>query len=99
FVITLTRRGVIKKTSLLEYRNFREKGIMGVKILDEDQLLTATLTDGERELLIATKLGQSIRFDEKQVRPMGRVSTGVKAIALEGDDEVVGLAVTEPERT
>jgi DNA gyrase subunit A len=71
---------------------------MGVKIADEDQLLTATLTDGGRELLIATKSGQSIRFDEKQVRAMGRVSTGVKAIALEGDDQVVGLAVTEPDR-
>jgi DNA gyrase subunit A len=99
FVITLTRRGIIKKTSLLEYRTLREKGILGVKIADEDQLLTAALTDGERELLIATKLGQSIRFDEKQVRPMGRVSTGVKAITLEEGDEVVGLAVTEPERT
>jgi DNA gyrase subunit A len=99
YVITLTRGGIIKKTSLLEYRNFREKGIMGVKIADEDQLLTAALTDGERELLIATKQGQSIRFDEKQVRAMGRVSTGVKAIALEPGDEVVGLAVTEPDRT
>jgi DNA gyrase subunit A len=99
FVITLTRRGIIKKTNLIEYRTLREKGIMGVKIADEDQLLTATLTDGERELLIATKHGQSIRFDEKQVRGMGRVSTGVKAIALEDGDEVVGLAVTEPERT
>jgi DNA gyrase subunit A len=99
FVITLTRGGIIKKTSLLEYRTLREKGIMGVKIADEDQLLTAALTDGERELLIATKQGQSIRFDEKQVRAMGRVSTGVKAIALENDDQVVGLAVTEPDRT
>ncbi|HEY3494714.1 MAG TPA: DNA gyrase subunit A [Polyangiaceae bacterium] len=99
FVTTLTRGGQIKKTEVTEYQNYRDKGIIGVKIADDDTLLTATVTDGNQEFLIATKQGQSIRFHEQQVRPMGRPAGGVKAIELEGPDEVVGLARTEPERT
>jgi DNA gyrase subunit A len=99
FVTTLTRGGQIKKTEVVEYQNYREKGIIGVKIADDDQLLTAAVTDGKQEFLIATKLGQSIRFHEQQVRPMGRPAAGVKAIELGERDEVVGLACTEAERT
>ncbi len=98
FVTTLTRRGQIKKTSVLDYQNFREKGIIGVKIADDDQLLTAAVTDGNAEFLLATKSGKSIRFDEQQVRAMGRNTSGVKAIELDDSDEVVGLAFTEAER-
>ncbi len=98
YVTTLTRRGQIKKTSILDYQNYRQSGIIGVKVADDDQLLTATVTDGTREFLIATKKGKSIRFDESQVRSMGRNTGGVKAIELDDDDEVVGLATTEPER-
>ena len=61
-------------------------------------LLDAAVTDGEREFLIATKKGKSIRFDEQQVRTMGRSAAGVKAIEVDDDDEVVGMGVTEPER-
>jgi DNA gyrase subunit A len=99
FVTTLTRGGQIKKTEVVEYQNYREKGIIGVKIADDDQLLTAAVTDGNQEFLIATKQGQSIRFHEQQVRSMGRGAAGVKAIELADGDEVVGLARTEPERT
>jgi DNA gyrase subunit A len=98
FVVTITRKGQIKKTELDEYENFREKGIIGVKVDDGDQLLYAALTDGSREVLIATKLGQSIRFPEEQVRPMGRASYGVKGIDLGEGDEVVGLEVSDPDR-
>ena len=98
FVATITRKGQIKKTELVEYENFREKGIIGVKIEEGDQLLSAAMTDGEREFLIATKLGQSIRFPESQVRPMGRATVGVKAIDVGDDDEVVGILVTETGR-
>jgi DNA gyrase subunit A len=98
FVVTLTRRGQIKKTELTEYENFREKGIIGVKVEDNDQLLSAALTDGTREFLIATKQGQSIRFPEEQVRPMGRSTMGVRAIDVSDDDQVVGMIVTETER-
>jgi DNA gyrase subunit A len=98
FITTLTRGGQIKKTSVIEYENYRTSGIIGVKIADDDQLLTAVVTDGTRDLLIATKNGKCIRFDEAQVRPMGRNTSGVKAIELEEGDEVVGLTATDEER-
>ncbi len=98
YVVTLTKLGQIKKTELDEYENFREKGIIGVKVEDGDRLLSAAKTDGTREFVIATKQGMSIRFPESQVRPMGRATMGVKAIDVSEGDEVVGLAVTEAER-
>jgi len=98
YVTTLTRLGQVKKTSVIDYQNVREKGIIGVKINDDDHLLAAAATDGSRELLIATRKGKSIRFDEQQVRPMGRAAMGVKAIELDEDDAVVALAITDPER-
>jgi len=99
YVITLTHQGKIKKTPLLDYKNFREKGIIGVRIEENDRLLTAAITDGTRDLLIGTRQGKSIRFPEEQVRPMGRNTAGVKGIELEDDDRVVGLAVSDPERS
>jgi DNA gyrase subunit A len=99
FVVTLTKKGQIKKTEVDEYENFREKGIIGVKVDEGDQLLNAALTDGTRDVLIATKGGQSIRFPEEQVRPMGRATHGVKGIDLGESDEVVGLEVTDPSLT
>ncbi|HVR21505.1 MAG TPA: DNA gyrase subunit A [Polyangiaceae bacterium] len=99
YVTTITRGGQIKKTEVTDYENYREKGIIGVKIADDDTLLTATVTDGQQEFLLATKQGQSIRFHEQQVRPMGRNAGGVKAIELAEGDEVVGLARTEPDRS
>jgi DNA gyrase subunit A len=98
YVTTLTRGGQIKKSSVVDYQNVREKGIIGVKINDDDQLLAAAATDGSREFLIATRKGKCIRFDEQQVRPMGRASMGVKAIEIDEDDTVVALAITDPER-
>jgi len=98
FIVTVTRRGQIKKTEVTDYENFREKGIIGVKIEDGDALLGATLTDGKREILVATKNGQSIRFPEEQVRAMGRATVGVRAIDVSEDDAVVGMAVTDENR-
>ncbi|MFO0757664.1 MAG: DNA gyrase subunit A [Byssovorax sp.] len=98
FVVTLTRRGQIKKTALNEYENYRDKGIIGVKIDEGDQLLSAAITDGTRELVIATRAGMSIRFSETDVRPIGRATMGVKGIELDGDDVVVGLCVSEAGR-
>jgi DNA gyrase subunit A len=94
YIVTLTARGQIKKTEVTDYGNFREKGIIGVKIDDGDRLLSAALTDGTRDVVVATRQGMSIRFDEKQVRPMGRATVGVKAIDLSEGDEVVGLGIT-----
>jgi DNA gyrase subunit A len=98
FVVTLTKLGQIKKTELDEYENFREKGIIGVKVDDGDNLLYAALTDGTRDVLIATKNGQSIRFPEDQVRPMGRATHGVRGIDIAEGDEVVGLVVSDAAR-
>jgi len=98
FVVTLTKLGQIKKTELDEYENFREKGIIGVKVDEGDQLLYAALTDGTRDVLIATKNGQSIRFPEEQVRPMGRATHGVRGIDISEGDEVVGLVVSDAAR-
>jgi DNA gyrase subunit A len=93
YVVTLTTRGQVKKTELIEYENYREKGIIGVRIEDNDQLLSAAITDGTRELLIATRQGMSIRFSERQVRSTGRATMGVKGIDVEEGDQVVGLCV------
>ena len=98
FVTTLTRGGQIKKTSVLDYQNYRASGIIGVKIGEDDQLLVASVTDGTQDLLIATKSGKCIRFDEQQVRPMGRNTAGVKAVELEEGDTAVGMTTTDPER-
>jgi len=99
FIVTITKNGQIKKTEVDEYENFREKGIIGVKVDDGDELLSAAVTDGTSELLIATKGGQSIRFPEEQTRPMGRATHGVKGIDLAEGDEVVGLEVSDPLRS
>jgi DNA gyrase subunit A len=98
YVTTLTQGGQIKKTSVLDYQNYRASGIIGVKIGEDDQLLVASVTDGTQDLLIATKNGKCIRFDEQQVRPMGRNTAGVKAVELEDSDAVVGMTTTDPER-
>lgn len=93
FIVTITESGQIKKTAVEDYSNYREKGIIGVKIEDGDRLLAASITDGTRDLIIATKGGVSIRFNEAQVRPMGRSAMGVKGITLSEGDTVVGLCV------
>ncbi len=94
YVVTLTKNGIIKKTALSEYENYREKGIIGVRIEEGDQLLSAAITDGTRELLIGTRGGMSIRFSEDEVRSTGRPTMGVKGIELEEGDYVVGLCVS-----
>ena len=94
FVVTLTTRGQIKTTEITEYENYREKGIIGVRIEEGDQLLSAALTDGAREMVIATRGGMSIRFPEDQVRPTGRATMGVKGVELDEGDIVVGLCVS-----
>jgi DNA gyrase subunit A len=98
-IVTLTKKGQIKKTEVVEYQNFREKGIIGVRIEESDELLSATVTDGTREFIIATRGGMSIRFPEEQVRATGRATMGVKAIELAEGDDVVGLSVTDDSRT
>ncbi|MGV3630272.1 MAG: DNA gyrase subunit A [Bacteroidota bacterium] len=92
FIIMCTKEGIIKKTSLEAYSRPRVNGINAITIRDNDELLEAKLTDGTNEMVIATKSGRAIRFNEAKVRPMGRNASGVKAVTLQSEkDEVVGM--------
>lgn len=99
YIIMATREGIVKKTDLMAYSNPRASGIIACGISDGDRLITAKITDGESSVFLATKQGSAIRFDEKQVRPMGRVATGVTGIRLDKDDSVVGMEVLQKEGT
>ena len=91
YVLMVTRKGVIKKTSLADFQNIRTNGIIAINIDDGDQLLDVVLTDGTKRIFIATHNGLAIRFDEKNVRPMGRATRGVRGIDLRPDDYVVSV--------
>jgi DNA gyrase subunit A len=91
YVLLVTRKGVIKKTSLADFQNIRSNGIIAINIDDGDQLLDVVLTDGTKRIFIATHNGLAIRFDEKNVRPMGRATRGVRGIDLRPDDYVVSV--------
>jgi DNA gyrase subunit A len=91
YVVMVTRKGVIKKTSLADFQNIRTNGIIAINIDAGDELLDVVLTDGTKRIFIATHDGQAIRFDEKNVRPMGRATRGVRGIDLRKDDYVVSL--------
>ena len=93
FVVMATRNGVIKKTSLSAFSNPRRVGINAMGIPEDDQLIEARITDGTCDILMATRLGQAIRFPEGKVRAMGRSAYGVRGIALGKKDRVVGMVV------
>ncbi|MDQ6891649.1 MAG: DNA gyrase subunit A [Acidobacteriota bacterium] len=89
FLVFATKRGQIKKTPLSAYSNVRSGGIIAINIEVGDELLSVRITDGTRQIFIGTHLGQGIRFSEKDVRPMGRDTTGVRGISLRGDQDYV----------
>ncbi len=91
YVVMVTRKGVIKKTSLDNFQNIRTNGIIAINVDEGDELLDVILTDGTKRIFIATHNGQAIRFDEKKVRPMGRATRGVRGINLRPDDFVVSV--------
>ncbi len=91
YVVMVTRKGVIKKTALSDFQNIRSNGIIAINIDEGDELLDVVLTDGKKRIFIATHNGLAIRFDEKNVRPMGRATRGVRGIDLRKDDYVVSL--------
>ncbi|MDR0803118.1 DNA gyrase subunit A [Fluviicola sp.] len=92
FIVMCTKQGIIKKTSLEAYSRPRANGINAITIRENDELLEARLTDGTNEMVLATKAGRAIRFNEEKVRPMGRNASGVRAVTLQGEkDEVVGM--------
>jgi DNA gyrase subunit A len=96
-VVMVTRKGVIKKTSLADFQNIRTNGIIAINVDEGDQLLDVVLTDGTKRIFIATHNGLAIRFDEKNVRPMGRATRGVRGIDLRPDDYVVSVCPVSSE--
>lgn len=95
FLVFVTKNGIIKRTPLSEFANIRKGGLIALNLREEDELISVRLTDGEKQIIIGTKNGFSIRFDETDVRAMGRAATGVKAITLTDGDEVVGMGIIE----
>ncbi|MBW2289449.1 MAG: DNA gyrase subunit A [Deltaproteobacteria bacterium] len=99
YVTLCTRKGIIKKTKLDAFSNPRRGGIIAINLADDDELIAACRTNGSQEIIIATKVGKSIRFPESQVRAMGRSAVGVRGISLQGSDEVVGMEILSPNAT
>jgi DNA gyrase subunit A len=98
YLVMVTRRGVIKKTSLREFSNIRRSGLNAVGLDENDELLTVDLSDGSDDIILGTRDGMAVHFSEKNVRPMGRNARGVRAITLAPGDEVVAMDVEEPDR-
>jgi DNA gyrase subunit A len=97
FLMFATEKGTVKKTELAAYGNPRADGIIGISIDDGDRLLAVKVTDGTKDMLLATASGYSIRFPESDVRPMGRATYGVRGITLRPGDRVVSMEELEPE--
>ncbi len=99
YILMATERGIIKKTELKAYENPRVGGIIAINVDEGDRLIAARITDGNREILMATKKGLAIRFPESQAREMGRVARGVKGVELEEGDKVIGMEVLRDNST
>jgi DNA gyrase subunit A len=90
-LLMCTKRGVVKKTPFEQYQNVRQTGLIAINLDEGDELKWIRMTDGDNEVVISTSQGQAIRFHEKDARPMGRVSRGVRGIRLRAGDEVIGM--------
>ena len=99
YIVLCTRRGIIKKTLLSAFSNPRRGGIIAINLDADDELIAATHTRGEQEILIASRGGKSVRFRETDVRPMGRTAMGVRGMSLGSGDEVVGMEILSPGAT
>ena len=92
-IIFCTKQGIIKKTSLEQYSRPRTNGILAIGIREDDRVISVALTDGNSDIILANRTGRAVRFNENTVRAMGRTATGVKGMALEEGDEVVGMVI------
>ncbi len=95
FLTFITRNGTVKKTDLMDYSRIRAGGLRAIDLADGDDLITVELTDNNCDMIIVTRNGMCIRFDEKDVRPMGRTTKGVRGIRLSGDDYVIGACIAK----
>ncbi|MCI6019725.1 MAG: DNA gyrase subunit A [Clostridiales bacterium] len=91
FLFMATKKGMVKKTSVMDYQNIRKSGLLAISLKDDDELIEVKCTDNTNDIFLVTKYGQCIRFNEKDVRSTGRVSMGVIGMSLEANDEVVGM--------
>jgi DNA gyrase subunit A len=98
-ILLATKKGVVKKTTLPAYSNPRRAGIIAINLVDDDELIGAGRCSAGNQVILASMRGKSIRFDERQVRAMGRTATGVRGMSLAGDDEVVGMEILTPGAT
>lgn len=98
-LVMATSSGIVKKTNLSDYANFRKGGIIGIKVEAGDQLIGCALTNGKQEIVLVTSEGMSLRFNEDQLRDQGRATVGVYGIRPEKKDKVVGAAVVDPKAT
>jgi DNA gyrase subunit A len=97
FVVMMATDGQIKKTRLDEFKNIRRGGIIAMNLRPKSELMWSRLTDGKRDIVLATRLGKAIRFKEKDIRPMGRTAAGVRAMSLRKKDEIIGLVAVADE--
>ncbi|MEM4268047.1 MAG: DNA gyrase subunit A [Candidatus Woesearchaeota archaeon] len=99
FILICTKKGIVKKTSLSAFARPRQGGIKAVTIDPDDSLVNVVMTDGTQKIIVATKEGLAIRFDESDVRPMGRTARGVIGITLKEQDEVVGMVIADDKKS
>ncbi|MDR2938817.1 MAG: DNA gyrase subunit A [Clostridiales bacterium] len=97
YLMMVTKKGIIKKTSMSHFLNIRTTGLTALNIQDDDELITVFLTNGTQDIFVATNRGKAALFNEKAIRPMGRTATGVRGIRLSGGDYVIGASVAEKE--
>ena len=99
YLVMATKKGLLKKTALKAYRRPLRRGIIAIKLREDDELVDVDVAQAGDELVLATASGMAIRFQQSDVRAVGRDSSGVKGIKLEGDDQLVGMVVADPEAT
>ena len=99
YLVLVTKKGVIKKTLLSDYSNPRKDGIRAINLRDDDELIGALITNGENELMLASRNGMACRFKEEDVRPMGRTAAGVIGMNLEDNDDVISAMIVSPDST
>ena len=95
YLLLATKNGIVKKTDREEFKNINKAGLIAIGLREEDELIGVKVTDGNKDVLLVTKEGMSIRFDENDIRPMGRSAMGVKGITLSNDDKVVSMSLCE----
>lgn len=99
YLLMATKKGVIKKTNLSKYSRPRSTGIKAIVLDPMDSLVNAVLTDGDRQIILATKKGMAVKFNEKDARPIGRTARGVRGISLRTGDDVIGMQIADDSKT